>query len=92
MSSTENAPRRVEVPVKRVEVTITLEQVLDAVAKYAASMPGRPGVPAPTAEVGARLQKLGELATEMKSVLGELGTLDPNVHAQLQGQGPAAGQ
>jgi hypothetical protein len=87
MSQSDTGPRRIVVPVAPEDVTITLDDILDALTQQAGSMAGAGQPPQLAPAVGDRLQRLGQLAVEMKSVLGELATVDPTVHAQLQGQG-----
>jgi len=86
MSSSGGNPRQVEVPVRRVEVTITLQQVLDALAQHAGSTAAGGAGQALAPAVADHVQRLGQLAMDMTAVLGELEALDPDVHAHLQGR------
>jgi len=82
--SNDESTRRVEVPVKRIEITITLDDILSALARHAGSPSLAGEQPGPAAE---QLQRLGRLAEEMRAALAEVAQLDPDLHARLEGPG-----
>lgn len=93
--STEETPQRVEVPVERVEVKITLEDLLTALAAQSrtlsetggalrAGASGASGVEQPRPPVAERLRKLSELARALKGEMDEIKQLDAGVASQLQ--------
>ena len=82
--SNDESTRHVQVPVKRIEITITLDDILSALAKHAVNPSVAGEQPGPAAE---QLQRLGRLAEEMRAALAEMARLDPDLHARLQGPG-----
>ena len=79
--SSEESFQVIEVPVKRVEAQITLDDVLDALTRHATAGPADPAVT-------GHLERISQLAVEMKGVLSDVGRLDPTLHAQLQTGSP----
>lgn len=90
--NTPNAPSRVEVPAQKVEVKITIDDLLSALAEQARILArAAPGPSAgvrdarqPDSDVARRLSSLSDLATALKDEVDELRRLDPSVIDRLQ--------
>ncbi len=85
--SIDQGPNRVDIPVRRVEVTVTVDDVLNAIAQHADTIAQTSGQPL-SPQGAAQVQKLRQLAAEMKGVVNELAQLNPVLHAQPQRGGP----
>jgi hypothetical protein len=86
----ETAPTRVEVPVERVEVKITIEDMLAALAEQARVLAeatggtAARGVSQPAGDVARRLTELSALALALKSEVDQIRRLDPALASRLQ--------
>jgi hypothetical protein len=82
--STDDVPEIVEVPVDRVEVEISLDTLLDAVAAEAVEIAeGRAGE-RPNPEVAKRLKQLGRLAGQLTQEVREVKRIDSRVARRLE--------
>jgi hypothetical protein len=76
--STEETPEIVDVPVKRFDVSFTLEDLLARVSEQAA------GEAQADPEVAENLQRISELARQLKDELAHVNQVKPSVLARLK--------
>src|SRR5215217_1737603 len=82
--SADEVPEVVEVPVDRVEVTLTLDMLLDGLAQEAVEIAeGRAGA-APNQEAADRLKRVSELARQVTSEVREMQRVNPRVFQRLE--------
>lgn len=103
--STDATPDIVQVPVKRYDVNLTLDDILTPLTQTAShvTQPGAAGQPntvtrlaaagaggTANPELAQHLQTLSELAGQIKDVVSKINQIDPTLLAPTSGQSPKA--
>jgi hypothetical protein len=83
-------PQVIQVPVKKHEVNLTLDDFVTALSEKTRSLAQAGPGAAPDPEVVQHLQQLSELASQLKDVVSHINQIDPTLLTRLkQGQSPS---
>jgi hypothetical protein len=88
--TTPEKPPVVMVPVKRYDVTLTLDDILTPLAQTAANLNEAKFASAADPTVAAHLQKFTDLVSQLKDVAGQIDSIDPTLLASKPGPPPSA--
>jgi hypothetical protein len=88
--STDNAPEVRMVPVKRYDVTLTLDDILIPLTKTASNLAQAGMVTAQDPETAQHLQKFTDLVTQLQDVVSHINQIDPSLLASKAGPPPGA--
>jgi hypothetical protein len=89
--STDDTPEVIMVPVKRYDVTLSLDQILAPLTQTAANLQaaGLVDPAAPDSEVAKHLQTFTDLVSQLKDVTGQIDGIDSSLLASKPGPPPA---
>jgi hypothetical protein len=85
----EVAPEVVEVPVQKVEVKVTLEDILNGLAKESQTLAATKGTKAPPKEVAERLKRVNQMTQQVLTELKDVKARDEQLFRRLE-RGSAA--
>jgi hypothetical protein len=77
--TTEEAPNIIEVPVKRYDVNLTLDDILTPLMQMSERQRQARTAAAPSPELDQLLQQLGDLARQLKEVVNRVNQADPTL-------------
>jgi len=85
--ATDEAPEIVQVPVKRYDVNLTLDDLLTPLIELSARRAQEKVASAEPSEIDQHVQQLSDLARQLKDVINRINAADPTVlAAPKQGQ------
>ena len=89
--SPDDTPQITMVPVKRYDVTLTLDDILTPLTQTAGHL-NTAGIVAPTTDpqVAQLMQQFTDLVTKLKDVVARINAIDPSLLASKAGPPPSA--
>ncbi len=90
--STDDTPQVTMVPVKRYDVTLTLDDILTPLTQTATHLgtAGMLGAATDHPEMAQHLQRFTDLVSQLKDVIGHIDQIDPSLLASKPGPPPSA--
>ena len=91
MSTEDTSPEVIMVPVKRYDVTLSLDDILTPLTQTVTNLSsaGLFDPTAPDSEVAQHLQSFNDLVGQLKEVTGQINQIDSNLLASKPGPPPA---
>jgi hypothetical protein len=88
--ATDNTPQVTMVPVKRYDVSLTLDDILNPLTQTASRVAQAAPGAALDPEVAQHLQTFSELVNQLKDVVTQINSIDPNLLASKPASPPSA--
>ena len=85
----DGAPKVIQVPVKRYDVNLTLDQILTPLSQIATRHADGGAASLTATNLAQQLQQLGDLARQLKEVAGQIDAQDPTVLAPTAAARPS---
>jgi hypothetical protein len=85
--STDDTPEVIKVEVKKYNVTLSLDDLISPLTQTVDNLHAA-GMVTPDSEVAQHLQTFNDLMSQLKDVVGNINTIDPNLLASKPGPPP----
>jgi hypothetical protein len=87
--STDDTPEVIMVEVKRYDVNLSLDDLITPLTQTVDNLHAA-GMVTPDSEVAQHLQTFNDLVSQLKNVVGNINSIDPNLLASKPGPPPSA--